>query len=383
MAFCAAGKESRVKKEAKKRGKYAPLNPNAAHVKNSPADRAPSKNAPNSQSRAKSEEELKKIKKKKKADISVILLLSAFLVGLILVLYPSVSNFWNQRVQSKAIENYESILEKLSEDDIAEIFQKADEYNNRIYDVSYPLSNFSSISGYSETLDIEGNGIMGYITIEKINVELPIYHGTSSKVLNEAVGHLEGSSLPVGGPSTHAVLSAHRGLPSAKLFTDLDRLDVGDDFTITIMNKALTYEVDQILIVNPDEIQPLGIEEGKDYCTLLTCTPYGINTHRLLVRGTRVDTKDGKPALFVTADAFSVSTLITTPIVALPMLLFLLVFLIVRLTKKSRKAKRDRANGNDYSEFAVFDSESFYFPDNAGMIRSSKKPEDNTPDNKS
>ena len=174
---------------------------------------------------------------------------------------------------------------------------------------------------------------MGYITIEKIGVKLPIYHGTSDAVLNAAVGHLEGSSLPVGGQSTHAVLSAHRGLPSAKLFTDLDKLELGDTFQITVLNRVLTYEVDQIQIVEPTEISELYIRDGQDHCTLITCTPYGINTHRLLVRGTRIETILGRP-VYITSNALRIDPIIVAPVVAAPILLVLLIVLLVRYRKK-------------------------------------------------
>ena len=177
--------------------------------------------------------------------------------------------------------------------------------------------------------------IMGYITIEKLNVELPIYHGTSSDILNVACGHVEGSSLPVGGSSTHCVLSAHRGLPRAKLFTDLDRMEKGDIFTLSILDRKLTYQVDRISVVNPDELEELEIAEGQDRCTLLTCTPYGINSHRLLVRGTRIE--NAKPAMYVISDAYKIDSLVATPVVAAPILLMLLIWLLVKYRHKGSK----------------------------------------------
>ena len=177
---------------------------------------------------------------------------------------------------------------------------------------------------------------MGYITIEKLGVELPIYHGTSSDVLNIACGHLEGTSLPVGGQNSHCVLSAHRGLPRAKLFTDLDKMECGDTFTITVLNKTITYQVDQIKVVNPDEVRNLTMEEGQDRCTLLTCTPYGVNTHRLLVRGTRIE--NAKPMIYVTSDAYKIDSIVATPIVAAPILLILLIYLLVKYRHKGSKS---------------------------------------------
>jgi sortase A len=179
---------------------------------------------------------------------------------------------------------------------------------------------------------------MGYISIAKLGVELPLYHGVSAEVLNIACGHLEGSSLPIGGESTHCILSAHRGLPSAKLFTDLDRMEIGDTFQITVLDREITYRVDQIRIVNPDDLSLLGIEDGKEYCTLLTCTPYGINTQRLLVRGVSVDSVQNK-TIYVTADGMKVDTLIVTPIVALPMLLVLILIVFFKPAKKQAKIR--------------------------------------------
>ena len=196
-----------------------------------------------------------------------------------------------------------------------------------------PFINYSEVSGYDDILNVTGNGMIGYITIDKINVKLPIYHGTSESILNVAVGNLPGSSLPVGGESTHSVLSAHRGLPSAKLFSDLDKLKERDTFTITVLNRLLTYEVDHISIVEPDKIEDLYIEEGKDYCTLLTCTPYGINTHRLLVRGHRVENADDGAAV-LTNDAYELDSLILAPVVAAPLLLILLIIVLVKYRKK-------------------------------------------------
>ncbi|MCM1544992.1 MAG: class C sortase [Ruminococcus sp.] len=186
---------------------------------------------------------------------------------------------------------------------------------------------------YESMLNVGGNGIMGYVEIPTIDVSLPIYHGTAESVLQIAVGHLEWTSLPVGGEGTHCVISGHRGLPSAKLFTNLDKLGNGDLFMLTVLNETLTYEVNQILIVKPDEVEELEIEKGKDYCTLVTCTPYGINTHRLLVRGHRIKTPSDIK-INVSADAQTIDTLIITPIVAAPMLLVLLVYLLVKYRKK-------------------------------------------------
>lgn len=266
-----------------------------------------------------------------------IILVCVFAIGLSLLLYPSVSNWWNEKVSTRAIAKYDSLVAEISEDDYSTYFEAANEYNAAIAALgsATAISLPDLIEGYDETLDISGTGIMGYITIEKINVQLPIYHGTSTGVLQIAAGHLEGSSLPVGGESTHCVISAHRGLPSAKLFTDLDQLEVGDLFTITVLDQVLTYEVDQITIVEPDQIEALYIEEGKDYCTLMTCTPYGINSHRLLVRGVRTESAE-KALIYVTSEAYQIDTIIVASAAAVPMLLALLIVLLVS-TRRKRK----------------------------------------------
>ena len=211
--------------------------------------------------------------------------------------------------------------------------------------MSFPFLNHKNIADeYYDTLDINGDGMMGYITIEKIKVQLPVYHGTSDKVLNSAVGHVEGSSLPVGGKSTHAVLSAHRGLPSAKLFTNLDKLQIGDVFTIRILDRTITYQVDQILIVLPQETDNLNIVPGEDYCTLVTCTPYGINTHRMLVRGTRIENIEEDKVINVITEAYRIDPLLVTPAVAAPLLGILLIILLVRSGSANKKKNKSKKN---------------------------------------
>ena len=268
-----------------------------------------------------------------KKHISTIILILIFLVGLSVLLYPAVSEWWNSKVETKAIVDYDNTLSNMSEADYEAEFAAADAYNASLREISMPLINYSEVPGYDDILNVMGNGMIGYIAIDKINVKLPIYHGTSEGILNVAVGNLSGSSLPVGGESTHAVLSAHRGLPSAKLFSDLDKLKERDTFTITVLNRLLTYEVDHISIVEPDKIEDLYIEEGKDYCTLLTCTPYGINTHRLLVRGHRVENADDGTAV-LTNDAYEMDSLILAPVVATPLLLILFIIVLVKYRKK-------------------------------------------------
>ena len=229
-----------------------------------------------------------------KKRLSTFILLLIFFIGLSVLLYPAISNYWNSKTQSQAIVDYEKAMEDLQQEDYSAVFEQAERYNQQLSEVDFPLMDYEQVEGYDSILDLNGNGMMGYLKIEKIGVELPIYHGTEESVLNVAAGHVEGSSLPIGGESTHAVISAHRGLPSAKLFTNLDRMEIGDTFTITILDRVLTYEVDKIQIVEPSEVDGLLIEDGEDYCTLLTCTPYAINTHRLLVRGRRIETVEHK-----------------------------------------------------------------------------------------
>ena len=274
-----------------------------------------------------------------RAHKTVILLTFGFLVGISVLLYPAFSNYWNSKTQSRAIVNYESVLEYLEPEDYSAIFQAAYDYNEALHAVEFPLRNYEEVPGYYDTLKIEGTSIIGYVKINKIGVELPIYHGTSDEVLNRGVGHLEGSSLPVGGESTHSVMSAHRGLPSAKLFTDLDRLEIGDTFQITILDQVLTYQVDQVKVITPREIDDLQIVEGKDYCTLFTCTPYGINTHRLLVRGVRIETITEKPVIYVANEAFQIEPLLVTPAVAAPMVLVFLIHLMVKYREPPKKKK--------------------------------------------
>ncbi len=282
----------------------------------------------------------KTTKKKKGGSFSTILLVAVFLIGLSVLLYPAVSDFINEKRQSKAIMNYEDLLADLTPENYSAFFEQADIYNQKIRSMPFPFLNYKKISEeYNNTLNVDGNGIMGYITIEKIKVQLPVYHGTDDTVLNTAVGHVEGSSIPVGGESTHAVLSAHRGLPSAKLFTNLDKLAVGDVFTIRILDQTFTYQVDQIRITLPKETEALNIEKGEDYCTLVTCTPYGINTHRLLVRGTRIENLKADPVVNVFTEAYQIDPLIVTPAVAVPILIALLVVLLVKDNKKKKKNK--------------------------------------------
>lgn len=272
---------------------------------------------------------------------TVILLTFGFLVGISVLLYPAFSNYWNSKTQSRVIVDYESVLEYMEPEDYTAIFQAAYDYNKALYEIDFPLRDYKNVPGYYDALKIEGTSIIGYVKIDKIGVELPIFHGTSEDVLNRGVGHLEGSSLPVGGESTHSVMSAHRGLPSAKLFTDLDRLEMGDTFQVIVLDQVLTYQVDQVKIITPKELDDLMIVEGMDYCTLFTCTPYGINTHRLLVRGIRIETITEKPVIYVANEAFRIEPLLVTPAVAAPMVLVFLIHLMVKYREPPKKKEGD------------------------------------------
>ena len=268
-----------------------------------------------------------------KKNKSTIILILVFFVGLSVMLYPTISDYVNQRNQSRAVASYAQDVDNMTDADYSGYFDAADAFNAQVAANEYALYRPDQLTGYADTLDITGTGIMGYITIAKIGVELPIYHGTSDSVLQIAAGHLEGTSLPVGGASTHAVISAHRGLPSAKLFTDLDKLEIGDTFRITVLDRAMIYEVDQIKTVLPTDGGDLLITEGEDYCTLITCTPYGINTHRLLIRGHRMSSEDLRK-MQVLSDAFIVDRLIVTPIVALPIIFILMLYVFFEPPKK-------------------------------------------------
>ena len=283
-----------------------------------------------------------------KKNRSTIILILIFLVGLSVMLYPTVSDYINQKNQSRAVASYSEEVENLSDVDYQAYFDAADDYNRRLAETPDAFYRPEEVSGYTDTLDVSGTGIMGYITISKIGVELPVYHGTSDGVLQVAAGHLEGSSLPVGGAGTHAVISAHRGLPSAKLFTNLDELEVGDTFTITVLDRVLTYEVDQISIVLPTETDSLKVVDGKDYVTLMTCTPYGINTHRLLVRGKRIENAENQKHIRVTADALRIEPIIVAPALAVPMLLVVLVVMLAVPHLRKRKNQREENHHEEH-----------------------------------
>lgn len=278
--------------------------------------------------------------KKKRNVISTAILVVLLLVGLSVMLYPTVSDWWNSRVQTRAIATYNQSVEQMDTGDKERLLMEAHSYNATLSHLTAPFTNWEDAGNYGKILDISGTGIMGYISIPKIQVELPIYHGTSAEVLNVAVGHIQGSSFPVGGENTHAVISAHRGLPSAKLFSDLDQLVEGDTFTVTILDEVLTYEVEKIFIVKPDELDKLAIIPGGDYVTLMTCTPYGVNSHRLLVRAHRVDTVYPHNVK-VAADAVQLDSMSVVPFIAAPLFVGLLVFWIVSSRRQKTRSRRE------------------------------------------
>ena len=275
---------------------------------------------------------------KKKGNYITLVLVLLLFAGLSLLLYPSVSDYWNSFHQTKAISGYAGQVDTMDPAQMDAMWAAAQSYNRQLTEKRevYKLTDAQK-KKYEGLLDITGTGIMGYIEIPSINCSLPIYHGTNEAVLQVAVGHLEWSSLPVGGESTHCVLSGHRGLPSARLFTNLDKLREGDQFMLRVLDQVLTYEVDQILIVEPEDVEALQIMEGQDYCTLVTCTPYGINTQRLLVRGHRVETQKTTDMARVTADATQLDPLLVAPIVAIPFLLVTILILILPGRKKKNR----------------------------------------------
>lgn len=276
---------------------------------------------------------------KKKSRITTLLLILILVIGLSLLLYPTVSEQWNKRHSTQAITVYEQALQDSGGEEREKQLLLAEEYNRDLAQTGLVWNpGEAQLARYNSTLNFIGDGMMGYIEIEKISCRLPIYHGTSEGVLQTGVGHLEGSSLPVGGESTHCMLSGHRGLPSARLFTDLAELEEGDRFVLRVLDTVLTYEVDQIRTVLPNELDALQIEPGEDLCTLITCTPYGINSHRLLVRGRRVENDEQSEIIRVSGDALPIDPLIVAPIVAAPSLLVILALVLCSDVRKKRRA---------------------------------------------
>ena len=278
-----------------------------------------------------------------KKHLSTILLVFVLFLGVAILLYPTVSDYWNSFHQSRAIASYIEQIENIDPVDYEREWARARKYNEELTQKPnrFMLSE-EEYEEYESMLNPTGSGIMGYIEIPKISCSLPIYHGTDEAVLQIAVGHTEGTSLPTGDIGTHTVLSGHRGLPSAKLFTDLDQMEESDLFVIRVMDQIMTYEVDQVLIVLPEELDALAIDPEQDYCTLVTCTPYGINSHRLLVRGHRVENVEMERIIKIVADATQIQPVLVAPVLAAPMLLVLLVWMMISTGKKQRRRKSRR-----------------------------------------
>lgn len=262
-----------------------------------------------------------------------------FFVGLSVLLYPAVSAYINEKHASHLVAGYNDRVSSATDEELGRLFEEAAAYNKSLRETSGSFYHPQSVTGYRDVLDITGTGIMGYITIPKIKVELPVYHGIDEGILQIGAGHLEGSDLPIGGVSVHSVLSGHRGLPSAKLFTDLNKLENGDRFSITILNRVLTYEVDRITVVKPTESDDLLRIAGEDHCTLLTCTPYGINSHRLLVRGVRVeDPETASPRIYVANEAFRIHWMLVASVAGAPIMLLLMLMLLL-LYRRNRQSE--------------------------------------------
>ena len=272
----------------------------------------------------------------KKMKTGTIILIVVCFVGLCALLYPTVADYWNKNLRVRDLNNYVELIQHVSVDEYKRYWDEAIQYNNDLASMGNVLTLSAEMQErYLHCLNIDDKNMMGYIEIPKINVSLPIYHGTSDEVLSSSVGHLDWTSLPTGGPGTHCCLSGHRGLVKAKLFSDLDMLYEGDYFTLKVLNETLTYEVDQIRTVEPDVITDLAIEEDKDYCTLITCTPYGINTHRLLVRGHRIDNIYGDAN--VVSEAVQIDQLIVAVVLAVPILFALFMMVMLKKPEPSKK----------------------------------------------
>lgn len=275
-----------------------------------------------------------------KKNIVNIILIVIVLAGLCLLLYPTFSDWWNSMHQSRAIAAYVETVDAMSQEEIDSIFAAAREYNERLWHRSNRwVLSAEEQAEYESLLDVSGNGIMGYINIPIIGVNLPIYHGTDEAVLQVASGHLSSTSLPVGGQGTHTAVSGHRGLPSARLFTDLDQLKVGDIFTISVLNEVYTYQIEQIVTVVPEDTSQMNLFQGEDLCTLQTCTPYGVNSHRLLLRGRRIEDVDG--ALLAASEALRVPNHIVIPAVGIPILFLLLVVALIYFRRRKPKLTPD------------------------------------------
>jgi sortase A len=263
-------------------------------------------------------------------------------VGAFLLTYPTFADWWNSFHATRVISNYVQQIENMDTEEFEQIRAEAVAYNERLlHETNRYIQSDEQLAEYNSLLDVTGNGVMGYIDIPKIRVTLPIYHTTEESVLQVAIGHIPGTSLPVGGESTQCLLTGHRGLPSAKLFTDLDQLAEGDTFVLYVLDEMFTYQVDQIRIITPDDLSALTVEPDKDLCTLVTCTPYGVNSHRLLVRGQRIDNIIVSNVK-VTADAMQIEPMIVAPVVAIPILLFLLMMIVVKDVRMKLRGRKIR-----------------------------------------
>lgn len=278
--------------------------------------------------------------KRKQSRIITAVLVLALIAGICIVAYPSFSNYWNTFHQSRAVAGYAEAVAAMDPAEYEAIFEAAEEYNENLAENGFQWRMTEAQQAeYDRQLSVDDSGIMGYIDVPKMNIMLPIYHGTDEAVLQIAIGHLAGTSLPIGGANTHSSVSGHRGLPSARLFTDLDKMAEGDTWTVNVLDRTFTYQVDQIRIVDPVDLSNLQLEEGKDYCTLITCTPYGINTHRLLVRGHRIPNAQGDAN--TVADALLIAPVYVAPFIAVPIvILVIILFILINIQRKRRKAMR-------------------------------------------
>jgi sortase A len=288
--------------------------------------------------------------KKKSHRVSNTILVLILLAGIAIAAYPAFSDYWNSMHQTRAIQSYAERVAELDNEAYTAVWEAALDYNRRLAEDPNPWAmEDEDIEDYERQLNVDGTGNMGFISIPKIDVNLPLYHGTSDAVLQTSIGHIDGTSLPAGSVhpdpddfskveyASHSVLSGHRGLPSAKLFSDLDAMEVGDVFYLTILDQTLTYQVDKISVILPEDSSELFLFPGKDYCTLMTCTPYGINTHRLLIRGVRVENDKELLDVRVTADALKVEPLYVVPFIAAPVLLLLILWVVLFPGKKKRR----------------------------------------------
>ena len=277
-----------------------------------------------------------------KRNILKYILTFTFFFGIALLLYPFISDYINTRHQSKVVQNYQETANNLDNSTKEELLRKAAEYNRRLAETEGVFYDPDLVDGYMETLDITGTGIMGYLDIDKIHLQLPIYHTVSNDVLQIAIGHLPGTSLPIGGEGTHSVLSGHRGLPRAKLFSDLDKLEKGDVFTITVLSEVFTYQVEQTITVEPYEVDDLQIEPYQDLCTLFTCTPYGVNTQRMFVRAKRIPNDEvSVRRIYYTNEAYRVTPAIVAPIIAAPVLLSLYILVLISNFRRKKRMKSE------------------------------------------